>query len=157
MSPNATFSLDVADGAGTGALEAKPFFGRESEAQGRDSRMLNAASGSLNPSCVSDGALVTCDIEDTNLFHLGPQLKHTQVFTVEGGAITAYHVTRTQGLLHRITNFDVTRVAAYERWLQETHPEDHSALFFLTTMLLNDMAQVERHRDLVAEWASSGR
>lgn len=161
MSPDATFSLDAAEGAGTGRFESQPFFAGpggvdHSLAYGRDSRLLYAANGSLNANCTADpGNQVTCDIDDTNLFKIGP-LRHTEVFTVQDGVITDIQVTRTEGLLHSLANFRPQPMADYEAWLSETYPDDYAELFAFGTMLIDSSTQADRHRARIAEWASSG-
>ncbi|MGI9584054.1 MAG: hypothetical protein ACR2N7_00510, partial [Acidimicrobiia bacterium] len=72
----------------------------------RDSRLIALGQGTLNPSCVADGDLVTCTTERTSMFgYFDADGQPSQVdrsrygFTFDDGQITHLTVTRTGGNL----------------------------------------------------------
>jgi hypothetical protein len=144
MSPDAFFKQ---------RMDSGPFFSAGwAVSEARESMLFFAGGGSIDATCTAEVALVSCITRMPSA--LGDQDNPLEVeleFVIGDGKIVEYTYDRINA-----SRVDFTRVAAYERRLQETHPEDHTALFFLTTMLLNDKVQVEKHRDLVAEWAASG-
>ena len=155
MAPDAAFQcLECAYGD---LDESGQYFPFRNDAEGVDAAILGASEGSLNATCSEDGSLVTCDIRVTSLFGFTgedgqPANEYTAelVFTVEDGLITNY-------VHHAFTGnwFDYGLIDAYEAWLRAEDPTAHSELFFFGTMLTDEPAQLERHRNFVAQWAAT--
>jgi hypothetical protein len=122
-----------------------------------DSRLLALGNGSLHATCAADGPVVTCEtLRSTDFGHHTAEGEPTQQWNVtfeltfEDGLVTRRVLIENEG-----AEYDRARVAAYETWLRESHPDAHADLFVLGTILLTTVEQFEQHREYVSEyWAS---
>jgi len=122
-----------------------------------DSRLLALGNGSLDAVCAADGPVVTCEtLRSTDFGHHTADGEPTQQWnatfelTVEDGLVTRRIITKNEGV-----EYDRGRVAGYETWLRQNHPDVHADLFVLGTILLTTVEQFEQHREYVPQyWAS---
>ena len=161
MSPDAVYRCF---NCGTISEDPDPYFGGRNDtatSDARESLQFYVTGASWGASCSAQADVVSCSADQTGgafaVVSDSGELASTSIeftFTVSDGLITewVFENTGVSGI-----TFDTTREADYLGWLAETHPDDHAELVLFGTMLLNDDAQVERHRELVAEWAGALR
>lgn len=135
------------------------YFGQvgEGTADVSDSRLIALGNGTLNAVCVADGPVVTCEtLRSTDFGHFTAdgeperQWNATYEFTIDDGLITRRIITNNGG-----TAYDSGRVAAYEKWLRDTHPDVHAETFAFGTILLTTVEQFALHQQYVPQyWAS---
>lgn len=120
----------------------------------RDSRLLALGQGTLNPSCVADGDLVSCTTERISMFgYFDANGEPSQIdrpiydFRFDDGQITHLTVTRTGGNL-----FDFNKIQSYRRWVEEQHPEEYDELFLFSTILISDDSAFARHKELAEQY-----
>lgn len=159
-------SLVAPDAIFDPVLHDTPYFGGSTgtdRAHARDSRLLYA-SGVLDVSCSNAGPVVECVGEKLTAFNpadsAGDPVPYTVgiEFTVVDGVVTVFRPTGgPTGDDDAFRLWDQSRILAYGSWLEEQHPQDHADLFFLTSLLIDDIDQAERHRILITEWAATLR
>jgi hypothetical protein len=126
----------------------------EGTADVADSRLLALGNGSLNAACSTAGPVVTCEtLRTTDFGYFSAdgeptrQWDATYEFTVENGLITRRIITNNGG-----TAFDSGRVAQYEKWLEENHPQVHAEIFAFGTILLTTVEQFAKHQEYVSRY-----
>jgi hypothetical protein len=133
-----------------------PYFAQigEGTADVTDSRLLALGNGTLNAECAADGPTVTCEtLWSSNFGYFTAegeptrQWKLSYEFTIENGLITRRIITNVGG-----ASFDFGRVADYEDWLEENHPEVHAETFAFGTILLTTAEQFALHQEYVPEF-----
>jgi hypothetical protein len=129
----------------------------EGTADVSDSRLLALGNGTLNAVCEANGSVVACNtLRASDFGHFTAsgeptrQWEATYEFTIEDGFITRRIIINHGG-----TAFDSGRVAEYEDWLKEHHPEVHAESFAFGTILLTTPEQFALHQGYVpAYWES---
>lgn len=135
-------------------VHAGPYFGGSHGAdltEARDSLLTHAAQGSVSATCTAEGVQVTCEVGRSDLFRTSANLapyRYGYEVTVEGGSITNLVFIS----IHSDRYLSGSQIGAYERWLMESHPDDHQDLFLYGTMIVEPVEKAERHRRLVAQW-----
>lgn len=71
-------------------------------------------------------------------------------FTVDDGLISHIDLALTSAYTLYL---DRDQIDQYEHWVEVNHPADHSDLFSFGTMMLEPRERLERHHQLIAEWA----